>query len=66
MEQNIILYTIIGMSLVTLLIKVIPAILISNLKIPDSINKVLEFVPIAVLSSIVIQFLMIKNGELNH
>ena len=65
MEQNLILYTIIGMSLVTLLIKVIPAILISNLKIPDSINKVLEFIPIAVLSSMVIQFLIIKNGELN-
>ena len=65
MEQDLIFYTIIGMSLVTLLIKIIPAILISNLKIPNYINKFLEYVPIAVLSSMVVQFLIIKNGEVN-
>ncbi|PPR80026.1 MAG: hypothetical protein CFH01_00010 [Alphaproteobacteria bacterium MarineAlpha2_Bin1] len=65
MEQNLILYTIFGMSLITLLIKVIPAILVSNYKIPDYINKILEFVPLAVLSSMVIQFIIIDDGELN-
>ena len=65
MEQNLILYTIVGMSLITLLIKIIPAVLISNFKIPDFLNKILEFVPIAVLSSMVIQFIIIENGKIN-
>tara|TARA_Y100000768_G_C23623826_1_gene516320 strand:+ start:111 stop:437 length:327 start_codon:yes stop_codon:yes gene_type:complete len=65
MEQNLILYTIIGMSIITLLIKIIPALLVSNYKIPGFLNKILEFVPIAVLSSMVIQFIIIDNGEIN-
>ncbi len=65
MEQNLILYTIFGMSLITLLIKVIPAMLVSNYKIPEYINKILEFVPLAVLSSMVVQFIIIEDGEIN-
>tara|TARA_B100001741_G_C16170977_1_gene422324 strand:- start:41 stop:367 length:327 start_codon:yes stop_codon:yes gene_type:complete len=65
MEQNLILYTIIGMSFITLLIKIIPALLVSNYKIPDFLNKILEFVPIAVLSSMVIQFIIIDEGKIN-
>tara|TARA_A100001037_G_C14530688_1_gene362922 strand:- start:100 stop:429 length:330 start_codon:yes stop_codon:yes gene_type:complete len=65
MEQDLILYTIFGMSLITLLIKIIPAILVSNIKIPDYLNKILEFVPLAVLSSMVVQFIIIDNGKLN-
>ena len=42
MEQNLILYTIIGMSFITLLIKIIPALLVSNYKIPDFLNKILK------------------------
>ena len=53
------------MSIVTLFIKIIPIILISNFKIPEYLNKILELVPIAVLSSMVAQFLIIKNGEVH-
>ena len=56
MEQEIILYIIIGMSLITIALKALPILVLSNIKLPDIISKTLRHVPIAVLSSMVVQF----------
>ncbi len=65
MEQEVILYIIIGMSLITIGLKALPILVLSNIKLPEIISRTLRHVPIAVLSSMVVQFLIIENNQIN-
>ena len=64
MEQKIILLTVLGMSLVTVLIKVIPIVTLSAQSIPKGLSDMLQFLPVAVLAAMVAQFILIRDGTM--
>lgn len=53
-----------GMVAVTFLPRYLPFLLASRLKLPHSIEQALNYVPIAVLTIIVVQTSLFKNGQL--
>ncbi|NQV79501.1 MAG: AzlD domain-containing protein [Alphaproteobacteria bacterium] len=65
MGEVAILVTILGMSAVTLLIKVSPLVLLGSRKLPRGVEDALKYLPVAVLSAMVVQLLMVKDGALN-
>ena len=56
---------ILGMAVLTFLPRYIPFALAGKVNIPTWLSRALNFVPIAVLSSIIIQSTLIRNGELS-
>ncbi|MDA0369563.1 MAG: AzlD domain-containing protein [Proteobacteria bacterium] len=65
MGEVTILVTILGMSAVTLLIKMSPLVLLGNRKLPRGVEDIMKHLPVAVLSAMVVQLLMVKDGALN-
>lgn len=60
-----ILFIIIGASIVTLIPRVLPLMLLSRIQIPDWGMRLLNYVPIAVMAALVGQELLMENGELS-
>lgn len=56
---------IIGMTLVTFLPRYIPIALAGKIKVTPLLSLALSYVPIAVMSVIIVQGAMISNGELS-
>jgi branched-subunit amino acid transport protein len=65
MDEITILLTILGMSAVTLLIKVAPLAILGSRKLPRVVEDGLKHIPVAVLSGMVVQLVMVKNGALS-
>ena len=65
MGEVAILVTIMGMSAVTLLIKAAPLALLGSRKLPRVVEDGLKHLPVAVLSCMVVQLILVENGELN-
>jgi len=64
MGEVAILFTILGMSAVTLLIKVGPLAILGSRKLPRLVEDGLKHLPVAVLSGMVVQLVMVKDGAL--
>ena len=54
-----------GMALVTYLPRYLPFALAGKVKLPATLERALDFVPIAVLSAIVAQASLLRSGELD-
>lgn len=65
MGEVAVLITIMGMSAVTLLIKVAPLTLLGSRKLPRLIEDSLKHLPVAVLAGMTVQLILVENGELN-
>lgn len=59
------LVTILGMSAVTLLLKGTPLALLGGRKLPRGVEAALKHLPVAVLSGMVVQLILVENGELS-
>lgn len=60
-----ILVIIIGASIVTLIPRVLPLVVLSRIQIPEWGMRWLNYVPIAVMAALVGQELLMKNGEMS-
>jgi len=60
-----ILFIIIGASIVTVIPRVLPLVILSRLQIPDWGLRWLNYVPIAVMAALVGQELFMQDGELS-
>ncbi|GAA0389801.1 AzlD domain-containing protein [Paenibacillus motobuensis] len=58
-----ILLIIIGASIVTLIPRVLPLVVLSRIQIPEWGMRWLNYVPVAVMAALVGQELLMKNGE---
>tara|TARA_B100000686_G_scaffold344194_1_gene426377 strand:+ start:1374 stop:1697 length:324 start_codon:yes stop_codon:yes gene_type:complete len=65
MDQVIILYIILGMGLVTYFLKAFPIILFSSPKISNEFLSSLQFVPVAVLASLITQFIFFQESKID-
>ena len=65
MEQKIILLTILAMSFVTILTKAFPILILANRKLPSLLENFLRHVPVAILTSMIVQFVVVKNNSIN-
>ncbi|MEK9947237.1 MAG: AzlD domain-containing protein [Alphaproteobacteria bacterium] len=65
MGEIAILLTILGMSAVTLLIKAVPLAILGSRKLPRIVEDGLKHLPVAVLSGMVVQLVLVKNAELS-
>lgn len=54
---------IMGSALVTWIPRVIPFILVRNLKLPDVVFRWLAYIPVCILSALVIESLLNTNGQ---
>lgn len=64
MGEVAILVAILGMSAVTLLIKITPLVLLGGRKLPQGVEDALKHLPVAVLAAMVVQLLLVKDGVL--
>ncbi|NLO38063.1 MAG: AzlD domain-containing protein [Ruminiclostridium sp.] len=64
MEQETILI-ILGMSLVTYLPRVLPVVILSKMNIPEWFLQWLKYIPVAVLSALLVPGILISEGKLN-
>jgi branched-subunit amino acid transport protein len=65
MDQTTIFITILGMSVVTFLPRLLPVWLLSSKKLPPLVIAWLRFVPVAVLAAMLWPSLMVQNGKLD-
>ena len=65
MDQETILITILGMGAVTYLPRLLPVLLLSSKKLPPLVETWLRFVPVAVLSAMLLPSLIIKDDALD-
>ena len=64
MDEKIVLLTLLGMSVVTYLPRVIPLLVLSGRKLPDVIVTWLSYVPPAVLAALLLPSLILQEGRL--
>jgi branched-subunit amino acid transport protein len=65
MDQNTILITILGMGAVTYLPRLLPILLLSSKKLPPLVVAWLRFVPVAVLSAMLLPSLLVGDAGLD-
>ena len=65
MDQKIILFSIIGMAIVTYVPRVLPIVLLSNRKLPEVVINWLSYVPPAVLAALLIPSLLLREGAID-
>jgi branched-subunit amino acid transport protein len=65
MDQKIIFLTIIGMGIVTYIPRVLPVWLLSNRSLPDSVKTWLSYIPVAVLSAMLLPSLFLQDGQIS-
>lgn len=58
------LWVVIGMLAVTYLARLIPMLVLSRLEIPAGFRRWLQFVPVAVLSALLVPNILLQNGGL--
>lgn len=59
------LIVIIGTCLVTLIPRIVPIMLFSKFHIPEKLSKWLEHVPIAVMTALLVNELLLQNGVID-
>lgn len=59
------LIVIIGCCLVTLIPRIVPIMLFSKIKIPDRLSKWLVHVPVAVMTALLVNELLIDGGKIS-
>lgn len=62
MNMNI-WYAIVGGCVVTLLPRVLPVMLISKINLNDKVTKFLNYIPISILTALVVSSLLISNNK---
>lgn len=65
MEHQTIVLLIFGMAMVTYLPRVLPALLLSRRKIPEPASNWLNYVPSAIVGSLLMPSLLLTDGALN-
>ncbi|XPV77377.1 MAG: AzlD domain-containing protein [Desulfovibrio sp.] len=65
MEQEVILYTILGMAVVSFVPRALPAQLLSSKTLPEWVIRWLGYVPTAVLSAMLVPALLVHEGKLD-
>ena len=65
MDQKTILITILGMGVVTYLPRLLPVLLLSSKKLPPLVETWLRYVPVAVLSAMLLPSLAVNDGALD-
>lgn len=63
MSTTSIIWIIVGCALVTWLPRIIPFIFVRNVKLPEVVLKWLSFIPICILSALVVENLLDTNGS---
>lgn len=56
---------IIGSGIVTLLLRVVPLIFLNNVKLKEEVIRWLNYIPVAVLSALLAQELLLSNGQIS-
>ncbi len=54
---------IIGCALVTMIPRVLPFIVVRNLNLPESVLKWLSYIPVCILTALVVESLLIQNED---
>lgn len=62
MDETLVLVTIVGMTLVTSIPRVIPILALASRTLPESVARWLSFVPTAVLSAMLFPSLLLREG----
>ena len=65
MDQELILFTIIGMALVTYIPRMLPIIALTDRSLPDIVIIWLNYIPPAILAALLIPSIMLSDGEIN-
>jgi branched-subunit amino acid transport protein len=65
MEQTPVLLTLLGMSLVTYLPRLLPAWFLRGRELPFFLVAWLRYVPVAVLTALLLPSLLVQNGRFN-
>lgn len=66
MEVSLYIFLIIiGSGIVTLLPRVIPLVFLNNVKLKKSVINWLNYIPVAVLSALLAQELLLSNGQIS-
>lgn len=65
MDEKLVLFTIIGMAVVTYVPRVFPLLALSGKKLPDIVVEWLGYVPAAVLSAMLFPSLLFVDGNLS-
>lgn len=65
METHLVVFTIIGMAVVTYLPRLIPLIMLAGRKIPEPVLLWLQHVPPAVLAAMLLPTLIIQDGSIS-
>lgn len=63
MSTNTIIWIIVGCAVVTWLPRIIPFIFVRNVKLPDVVLNWLSFIPICILSALVVENLLNTDGS---
>lgn len=56
-------WTLLGMGLVTVTVRVLPLLLVERVTLPETVQRGLAFVPVAVLSAIIAQEVVVPGGS---
>ena len=64
MDQNDIFLTIIGMGVVTFVPRLLPVLLLSSKTLPESITRWLGYIPVAVLSAMLVPAIFVKEESI--
>jgi len=64
-DQQTILITILGMTIVTYLPRLLPMTLLSSRKLPDAVVTWLRYVPVAVLAAMLLPALLAPEGQID-
>lgn len=65
MDQKAILLTIIGMALVTAASRLLPVLVLSQRKLPEPVEAWLRYVPVAVLSAMLLPSILLVDGRID-
>lgn len=65
MDQKVIFFTILGMALVTYLPRLLPVWLLSSRSLPPLVTAWLRYVPVAVLSAMLLPSLLLDGKQVN-
>ena len=63
MDQQKVLFTIFGMTIVTYLPRLLPAWFLANRELPETLRRWLRFVPVAVLSTLLVPGLLLDGDN---
>jgi len=65
MAESTIIFTLIGMGIVTYLPRLLPAWFLRNRNLPEFVIAWLKYVPVAVLAALLLPSLLIQNQEIH-